>query len=131
LNVADATLHDEIAVDFANSQIVMGPNAICGLSAKGEGISCVRDDQTQSEALPGESGTPRYVDAEWVYADGDDGGAPAFARFSLLDGHEEPLFDGVYYPEAATSFGDCVYAALMDEQTHESSIWRLSPAHSP
>jgi hypothetical protein len=129
-DIQTGTLHDEVALDASNSQMFMGPGAICVLAANASGISCLSDDQSAVMHIATKTGPfPRYIDDDWVYAAvTHDGTTEDFSRYSLVDGHEQQLMAGVY-PEAVTSFGDCVYAALIKGTSPPATedIWRLTP----
>jgi hypothetical protein len=129
IDLAGGSQHDEVALHSANSQIFMGPNAICVLSADDTGISCLRDGEAAPDYIPvGSASLPRYIDADWVYAAVFDNQL-TFARFSLTDGHEQLLGTGVY-PEAVATFGRCVYAVILptgDPTPNSAALWRYSP----
>ena len=132
IDLANGTVHDEVVLHAGNSGIVAGPNVICELASDALGLSCLADDQAQDTYIPVASSSTapfaRYVDADWVYAEVYRGPSQ-LSRFSLADGHEEVLLTGAH-PGAVTSFGDCVYAAMVTysgKVEPSTAIWRFSP----
>ena len=128
LKLTDATLNDDVDIEVGNSEVIMGPTAVCGVAGGGRtGMSCLLDDASAPTYFPIGS-SPVYVDTSWVYTVLDAKQQPALERVSLLDGHGETLMAGVY-PGAVTTYGACVYAAVtpLDPYYQPPAIWRFSP----
>jgi hypothetical protein len=128
LNLTDASVHDDIDIAVGNSEVIMGPTAVCGIAGGGRsGMSCLFDDASAPTYLPIGS-SPVYLDASWVYTTLDAAQQPALERVSLLDGHGETLMSGVY-PGAVATYGACIYAAVtpLDPFPKPPVIWRFSP----